>query len=940
MSRRHFAFSRHPLTHAVLASLLLAGTSATAVAQDSSKTATNLDRVTVTGSLIPQTQIENQTPVLTISAEAIQARGFSSVAEVLQQSSLTTGGLQGGQTSASFTQGAEAAGMFGLNPGYTKYLINGRPMLSYPALYNGSDAFNNISGIPIDIVDRIEVLPGGQSSLYGSDAIAGVVNIILKERMDGGTLNVRGGADSDGGGASFRVSGANGFNSKDDRFRALVNVQYEKTSPIWGYQRDITKQNNPHGYTRQLPSNDFLVFDADTNDFLMMDPNNCAGVSGQFGGTTILGTRRAGQSCGSAFGAGYKTIKNGKESSQLYSSLAYDVNDNLQLFGDVLYSYETVKYNTGAGYNYWGTDISMGPFFDQSSGRYLGLQRVFAPEDIGGIGYRDIMNTDRSKSYQVTLGARGAIGSNWDYEASVTHGEYKLNERGYARWNDPINNWFADNVLGSVLGQTDDGYNIYNPNWGAFYSQLPQGAFQSFTGFTTSRSRTWQTQTRAQITNSSLFKLPGGDAGFAAVVEGGSEGWNYTPDVRLTDGTVFGTTSVAGNGHRSNYAVTSELRLPLHDMLTVTASGRYDNFKIAGHTVDKPTYSIGVEFRPIESLLFRGKYGTAFRAPSLPDAFQGTSGYYANGSKDYFRCGQLGFDPSNTVDCRYGSVSVFGTQSGNPELKPITADVWNAGLVWAPINNLSVSLDYYNWKIKNEVNTLSSDQLLLAEYYCRNGLTNTAGATCEEVANWVTRDATGALEEIYTPKLNVSRQNLEAVTASFKYVQDIGRFGSLQFSSNYTNMLKRELQPQLNDPFLDLLGNPYAMWVYDSYAKVRADGSVGWAIDKFTTTLYFNYIGRTPNYMSYLGRNYDYVDPTSGYKAGKWGSYTTYNLSVNYRAMDNLTFSLMVNNLFNKVPDNQQHSYAGNIDVPYNNSLYNAYGRAIYVQAQYDFGRK
>ncbi|KAG1449591.1 hypothetical protein G6F57_016586 [Rhizopus arrhizus] len=165
MSRSRFLFPRHPLTCAVLSGLFLASASTGALAQDSKSAATNLDRVTVTGSLIPQTQIENQTPVLTISAEAIQARGFSSVAEVLQQSSLTTGGLQGGQTSASFTQGAEAAGMFGLNPGYTKYLINGRPMLSYPALYNGSDAFNNISGIPIDIVDRIEVLPGGQSSL-------------------------------------------------------------------------------------------------------------------------------------------------------------------------------------------------------------------------------------------------------------------------------------------------------------------------------------------------------------------------------------------------------------------------------------------------------------------------------------------------------------------------------------------------------------------------------------------------------------------------------------------------------------------------------------------------------------------------------------------------------------------------------------------------------
>lgn len=157
---------RNTLAVALISALMAA---APAMAQDK---ATNLDKITVTGSLIPQTQIETQTPVMSITAEDIQTRGFSSVAEVLQQSSLTTGGLQGGQTSGAFTQGAEAAGMFGLNPGYTKYLINGRPMLSYPALYNGSESFNNISGIPIDIVERIEVLPGGQSSLYGSDAIA------------------------------------------------------------------------------------------------------------------------------------------------------------------------------------------------------------------------------------------------------------------------------------------------------------------------------------------------------------------------------------------------------------------------------------------------------------------------------------------------------------------------------------------------------------------------------------------------------------------------------------------------------------------------------------------------------------------------------------------------------------------------------------------------
>ncbi|WP_423179070.1 MULTISPECIES: TonB-dependent receptor domain-containing protein [unclassified Stenotrophomonas] len=935
MSRN--GFPRHPLTRAILSGLILAGSSAIALAQEN--TPTDLGRVTVTGSLIPQTQIENHTPVLTVTAEDIQTRGFTSVAEVLQQNSLTTGGLQGGQTSASFTQGAEASGMFGLSPSYTKYLINGRPMLSYPALYNGSDTFNNLSGIPIDIVERIEILPGGQSSLYGSDAIAGVVNIILKDHMDGGVLNVRGGAYTEGGGNDFRVSGAHGFNAFDDRFHALVNVQYEKSSPIWGYQRDLTKQNNTRGYTPQVPTNDFLVYLPDQqNAYVMMDPSRCANVASQFGGTTVLGTRAVGESCGSPFSAGYKTLKNGKESSQIYSSMSFDVNDNFQLFADALYSLEEVQYNAGSGYAFWGSDVGFGAFVDQASGEYMNLQRAFAPEDIGPAGYRDTMSTDRNKAYQVTLGGRGNFG-NWDYSASFSRGEYKLTERSFARWANEIDSYFEDRVLGPVLGITDDGYNIYSPNWSAFYSPLPAGDFQTFTGFTYNKSRTWQNLGRAQITNGSLFKLPGGDAGLAVVAEAGSEGWSYTPDQRLLDGSVWGTTSVAGAGHRSNYAVTSELRMPLLESLTVTASGRYDAFRIAEKTVDKSTYSIGIEFRPIESLLFRGKYGTAFRAPSLSDAFQGRSGYYANGSIDYFRCGQLGFNPSDTVGCPYANESVFGEQSGNPELEAITADVWNAGIVWAPINNLSVSVDYYNWKIKNEVNTLSSDQLLLAEYYCRNGQTNNTSASCQNVNDWITRDGAGKLEQIYTPKMNIASQNLQAVTASFKYVQDIGRFGALQFSSNYTNMIKRELQPQPGDEYLDLLRDPYAMWNYDQYAKVRADGAVGWAKDKWTTTLYFNYIGKTPNRMAYLGKGYDYVHP-SGYQAGKWGSYTTYNLSVNYQAMDNLTLSMMVNNVFNKMPDGQAHSYAGNVGAPYNSSIYNPYGRAVYVQARYEFGGK
>ena len=246
---------RSPLTLALAAALFLPVAHAQEqAAQDQAATTTDektkdLDKVTVTGSLIPQTTLETFTPVTIISAEDIQARGFNTVAEVLQSSSFATGGVQNNQSSASFTQGAETLSLFGLSASYMKYLIDGRPMANYPALYNGSDVFNNISGIPVELVERIEILPGGQSSLYGSDAIAGVVNIILKKNIDGAMLSARFGGYDEGGGQSGRISFADGFSAVDDKLNVVYGIQAEKTNPVWGYQRDLTSQFNTEGTT-------------------------------------------------------------------------------------------------------------------------------------------------------------------------------------------------------------------------------------------------------------------------------------------------------------------------------------------------------------------------------------------------------------------------------------------------------------------------------------------------------------------------------------------------------------------------------------------------------------------------------------------------------------------------------------------------------------------
>jgi len=928
-SNKTTRLKRSRLTAAVFAAITLPA-AASGLAQDQQQPK-ELDRVTVTGSLIPQTEIETATPVMVISAEDIKARGFSSVADVLQKSSFATGGVQGAQTSASFTQGANTVSLFGLPPGYVKYLIDGRPMSSYPALYNGSDTFNNISGIPIDLVDRIEILPGGQSSLYGSDAIAGVINVILKKQLDGAVINIRGGGTSDGGGNDFRVSIADGWSSADGRVNLLGGVQYEEKSPIWAYQRDLTKQYNLNGTTPQLVGRDILINSPFTR-YNFLDPADCANVSGLFGGTTELQTRPGyGQYCGSKYSPGYRTLDNGLESTQVYAHATFDVNDNVQLYGDVLYSHEKVDYHIGSGYTWWGTSADFGYFYDPNLDDLLNLQKAFAPEEMGPGGFKDTMSHDISDSLRVTFGAKGTFGSSsWDYDFGGTYTEYKLKERQFARWADEMDQYFIDHVLGPQVGVDPVyGYPAYNPNYAAFYQPISPEDFAKMTGYTTSNSKTSDSMLRFQVTNATLFHLPGGDAGLAVVGELGKQKWDYDPAPELLDGRVWGTTSVAGGGDRDRYAVTSELRLPVLTPLTVTLSGRYDAFDASGRTIDKPTYSVGLEYRPVQSLLLRGKYGTAFRAPTLSDLYQGESGYYST-VIDYFNCARLGFGPNDTDNCpsAYSERQFFGTQSGNVDLKPINADVWSAGFVWSPVDRMALTVDYFNWDIDDEVTQQSANGLALQEYSCRTGIDDINSPLCQQTLSQITRNSQGNITEIYTPKINVSNQKLEAVTASFNYGYDFGTWGDFNLRTSFTENLHHTYQQYAEDEVINLLTNPY----WSSDPKRKADGSLTWTLGDFSATWYVNWFSETPNYAA---RN----DP-SGYEANnarKLGSWASNNVSVSYKLFEGMEVSVMANNVFNRMPP-YDFSYPGSSGAPYNAYNWSLNGRTYYLELRYAFG--
>lgn len=902
---------------------------------EASKKAKHLEAVTVTGSLIPQSQIETATPVFTITADQLKAQGFSTVAQALQQSSFATGSVQGNSTSASFTQGAQTMSMFGLDPGYVKYLIDGRPMGNFPALYNGSSAFTNLASIPAAMVDHIDILPGGQSSLYGSDAIAGVVNIVLKKKVDAPVIDVRYGWYGQGGGADRRIYLADSFSL--GKFNLTAGIQYEDTSPIWAYDRSLTSHFYGDGTSPAAASRDFLVNSASKVRNSYVDPKllaagGCNSTTGLFGGTEGYQYRtNSGAYCGSMDSPGYRTLKNDSQVANLYTHATFDASDNLQLYADLLYNYDQEKYSVGSSYTWWGTSADFGAFYDPNLKDLLNLQRGFAPEEVGGYG--SIMNRTVENSYMFTLGGKGVIGqSNWDYDVYFTHSDDHLNERRFARWTDAIDGYFENKVLGPKLGMRGK-YPIYAPNYSAFYQPLSVSDFRSFTGYTNTYSKSWDNTLRGQVANASAFTLGGGDAGVALAIEGGNQGWDYSPDERLMSGDVWGSTAVQGAGHRSRYAGTAELSLPLLKELVMDVSARYDNYNVSGKTVDHATYNVGLEYRPVESLLLRGKYGTAFKAPTLPDEFQGMSGYYSSVT-DYYNCAQAGYVGANIGNCpnKYANTQFFGQQSGNPDLKPITATVWNYGFVWAPVTNLSFSVDYYHFNIANEVAAQSADLLSQQEYLCRTGGADINSPSCQQALAQIVRlpqtnpQYLGDIQSIYTPKINVAREQLNALVSNFSYLVNMGGYGALAFNASYSDILKHDRQPYPNDPTIDLLRNPY----YSTDFKTKVNASATWTVDKWSTTLYVNRYGSTPNYLASSLNNY--TDPGTG-KLPPW---FLYNASVSFRPYDSLALSFVVNNLFNNMPP-KDTSYPGTSGSPYNGQNYNAYGRSFYVEATYKF---
>ncbi len=902
-----------------------------------SEEATDLDRIVVTGSRIPRSQIETASPVTTITADDIQRQGFRNVSDVLRAQPLATGSLQDNQFAGSFTANATTVSLLGLSPSFTLILLDGRPIADYPLLYNGQSNFTDLTSIPTAMVERIDILPGNQSSIYGSAAIAGVVNIILKKHIDGIQFNARIGGYSEGGGENERLQLTGGTST--DTFDLTWGVQYSHQDPIYMHERDFTDttDDNPNPDLR-YGSRTFIILNGFTNQY--DDPGDrCDNVAFLFDNTTRVDFRPGrGNFCGSRAQPGYATLLNEERGLSAYLTSTWHFGEDDDLYATVLVGRNKAKNDGGS--HFWVPDINgtHNNFIWNATELTLETyQRIFAPEEQGED--QNFYDTD-SDSYNIAFGVKGAIGaSNWDYDAYYSRSGYKVTSDQLWPVADDMEQFFRDQFLGPQLG-TYYGYPVYAPDKDAFYQALTPAQYRSFSDIIHNESETWTHNLNLQLVNGSLFSMPAGDVGFAALLQAGKQHWSNPIDPGVAGDRFFGLSGTSGEGDRTNQAVGVEFNVPLLQKLTANLAARYDSYRnVDAGSDSKATYKLGLEFRPVDSLLLRANYATAFRAPDMGYVFTGGNGFFTT-ETDFYKCE---IDPGNCA--LYTGLSVEGNQVANPDLKSITAKSYGFGVVWAPSSNFDVRADYYNVRIEDEVVPQSTTQTLFDENECRQGRLDPTSTRCIDALSRVQRLPTNPnnpllsenLDLLVVKGINIAEENVSGITAAANYRFD-SAWGLWNFGLEYNLTLEHETRTFPDQPTFDLFSSGQLLT-----AEFRSivTGDIGWERGKWRANLHATRYGSMPNYARQFTTDPD--DPyvtSNGVGPGRVRPWMLYNLSVDYQLTQRSALSVIVNNLRNSKPP-RDASYDGSQGFAppfYNIFAYNGYGRSWWLEYRVEFG--
>lgn len=823
-----------PLASAISTIVLagsFAGVAAPVLAADDSSQSQPMEEVVVTGSRIKRTAHTESQEIITFTAEQMQLKGDVSVAEALRTSTMNTIGSFR-ESSGSSAQSNAVLDLRAMGSGRTLILLNGRRTVGSPSLGGGGTV--NLNMIPFSAVDRVEVVADGASAIYGSDAIAGAVNIILKKNYEGMKFSARYGDRSEDNGHEDTASIMIGASSGKGRVTAAL--EWNRTMPIYDADRPYTKatwqDTNGDGYiegyaeTVGVSFYGYSLINPTYDSTKPFDPNDqttwyiSPGANCQEGVNGFAGPMKADQVFGpdSGFYCGYayalvSANRAGLNRINTWVSSEYDLTDNVTVYADTLLS-------ENSSFGRYAPPAASGPTIPGDPRNDVGATYgYFRWTDIGP---RDNLVTDNLTD--INVGLKGDISNGVSWDVHATYSSYTSRSIG---------------------------------NYYLSYSGLSYAIVNNVTDFAT-----FVADTKASTVNQDdqnmkkltaglqfpLFSMEGGDATGYVGAEVYKIRYAALVDAQSEAGLVGGSAGNSATGDRIVRAVYGEAIFPFTSWASVNAAVRYDKYSDFG-SATSPQIGATVYIPGMEQLKFHASWGKGFRAPNMSDLY-GATAFSAEAATDYYGCQQNNIDPcpSKQFDTYIGS---------NPNLDAERSNSWSVGVNYTFLGNWEAALNYFDATIKDSIEYTSAQDQLDVDF-------NTGGNNPN-----VTRNSLGGVTRIDAGYQNGS-VDFKRTALDFKLSGSYDTpFGTVNGQLNSTRYLTYDSEVSYGT------GDLYNAAGSLGFPKWRSNLQLGWNMDSYFANVNFNYIGKSNDRNSsdaYPG--WTQINLSLGYDFDKYGTVT------------------------------------------------------------------
>jgi len=799
------------------------------------------EEVLVTGSRISRSTLNTiSQETIVISAEDMKIQGDISVADALRSSNLNSLGSFR-ESSGNSAQSNATIDLRGVGAGRTLVMVNGRRVAGSPSLGGGGTV--NLNMIPFSAVDRIEIVADGASAIYGSDAVAGVVNIILKRDYDGFRLSGRFGDRDRDDGEEESLSML--FGASSDKGSVTFGIEYDKRDPIFDADRDFTKASygdydgdgdimgygetvgiSVYGYTVPNPQYNGQPFDRnDPNTWQIYPGANCqddpsgTGFVGKMRSDLVFGPE-TGYYCGYAF-ALVSANRASLERLNTWVSAEYEINDSLDVYADVIIS-------DNESFGRYAPPAAPGPTIPGDPRNDVGA--TFGYFRWTDIGTRD--NFVNDTLVDINTGLNWEVSDNVKVDMNYSHSEYRSSSVG-----------------------------MYYLSYGGLAYNVAYG-IDDFDQFVANLKTTTHNDDRQSLTRWSggvqwdMFDMAGGTAAIYLGAEYYEIKYSALVDAQSEAGMVGGSAGNSAEGYRDVTAYMIEGVFPIFEWMELSAAFRADDYSDFGNATS-PRVGVNMAIPGYEQLRFRASWGEGFRAPDLSDLYGATS-FSAEGATDFWACEQNGQDPcpSRQFDTYIGS---------NPNLDAEESESLSLGVDWdfweGDMMSWKASATWISLKLDNTIEYVSAQDVLNQDYSSRS-----SGGPGSE---FVQRSPTGQVIEISAGFVNGNiEQKREALDLGLAGTIDTA-FGVFSLRYTGTKYLKYEVEEVFGEGnLLDITGTL-------GFPEWRSNAQASWAWNNFFANVAWDFIGESESRSSDdKYDSWDQLNASVGYNFGEWGQIT------------------------------------------------------------------